>query len=124
MHIVKYEKDNSKSYYFFISEQCWVRKIRSKKKMLVIHIGQRILTITTLPWGPNKILEKIREESEEVIMAVEKEGKEEIIHEVADLWFHILVLLQDKNISLGEIESELAKRFGVSGLVEKASRGK
>ena len=64
------------------------------------------------------------EESEEVIMAVEKEGKEEIIHEVADLWFHILVLLQDKNISLGEIESELAKRFGVSGLVEKASRGK
>ena len=74
--------------------------------------------------GTNKILEKIREESEEVIMAVEKEGKEEIIHEVADLWFHILVLLQDKNISLGEIESELAKRFGVSGLVEKASRGK
>ena len=38
--------------------------------------------------GTNKILEKISEESEEVIMAVKNEGKEEIIHEVADLWFH------------------------------------
>ena len=72
--------------------------------------------------GTNKILEKISEESEEVIMAVKNEGKEEIIHEVADLWFHSLVLLRHKNISIEEIESELAKRFGISGLEEKASR--
>ena len=74
--------------------------------------------------GTNKILEKISEESEEVIMAAKNEGKEEIIHEVADLWFHSLVLLRYKNISIEEIESELAKRFGISGLEEKASRGK
>ena len=72
--------------------------------------------------GTNKILEKISEESEEVIMAAKNEGKEEIIHEVADLWFHSLVLLRHKNISIEEIESELAKRFGISGLEEKASR--
>ena len=74
--------------------------------------------------GTNKILEKISEESEEVIMAAKNEGKEEIIHEVADLWFHSLVLLRHKNISIEEIESELAKRFGISGLEEKASRSK
>ena len=55
-------------------------------------------------------------------MAVKNEGKEEIIHDVADLWFHSLVLLRHKNISIEEIESELAKRFGISGLEEKASR--
>ena len=74
--------------------------------------------------GTNKILEKISEESEEVIMAAKNEGKEEIIHEVADLWFHSLVLLRHKNISIEEIESELAKRFGISGLEEKASRSR
>ena len=74
--------------------------------------------------GTNKILEKISEESEEVIMAAKNEGKEEIIHEVADLWFHSLVLLRHKNISIEEIESELAKRFGISGLEEKASRNR
>ena len=74
--------------------------------------------------GTNKILEKIAEESEEVIIAAKKEGNEEIIHEIADLWFHTMVLLQHKNISLEEIESELSKRFGVSGLEEKASRSR
>ena len=44
--------------------------------------------------GTSSILEKIREESEEVINAVNEEGREEVIHEVADLWFHLLVLLR------------------------------
>jgi len=47
---------------------------------------------------------------------------EKIIHEVADLWFHLLVLLRHEDIEIQEIESELAKRFGVSGHDEKASR--
>ena len=72
--------------------------------------------------GTNKILEKISEESDEVIKAVKEEGKEEIIHEVADLWFHLLVLLRHENISLEEVELELANRFGISGHEEKASR--
>ncbi|MCS5590080.1 MAG: phosphoribosyl-ATP diphosphatase [Candidatus Thioglobus sp.] len=74
--------------------------------------------------GTNKILEKISEESEEVIMAAKNEGNAEIIHEIADLWFHTLVLLRHKNISVEEIESELARRFGISGHKEKASRNK
>ena len=51
-------------------------------------------------------------------------GDAEIIHEIADLWFHTLVLLRHKNISVEEIESELARRFGISGHEEKASRNK
>ena len=72
--------------------------------------------------GTGSILEKIREESEEVINAVNQEGREEVIHEVADLLFHLLVLLRYENITIDEIESELDKRFGISGHDEKASR--
>ena len=72
--------------------------------------------------GTHKILEKISEESGEVIKAVKEEGREEVIHEVADLWFHLLVLLCHENISLEEVELELANRFGISGLEEKATR--
>ena len=74
--------------------------------------------------GTNKILDKISEESAEVIEAAKNEGKDKIIHEVADLWFHTLVLLRHKNISVKEIETELMRRFGVSGHKEKADRNK
>ena len=72
--------------------------------------------------GTSSILDKISEESEEVINAVNEEGRKEVIHEVADLWFHLLVLLRHENIQIEEIEAELARRFGVSGHDEKASR--
>ena len=72
--------------------------------------------------GSQAILNKISEESEEVIKAANEENREEIIHEVADLWFHLMVLLRHKDIQIEEIESELARRFGVSGHEEKASR--
>ncbi len=72
--------------------------------------------------GASSILEKISEESEEVINAVNEEGRKEVIHEVADLWFHLLVLLRHENIQIEEIEAELARRFGVSGHDEKTSR--
>jgi len=74
--------------------------------------------------GANAILEKISEESEEVIKAVNEEGRKEVIHEVADLWFHLLVLLRHEDIQIEEIESELVRRFGISGHDEKASRKK
>ena len=74
--------------------------------------------------GTDKILNKISEESAEVIKAAKDEGNDKIIHEVADLWFHTLVLLRHKNISVKEIETELIRRFGVSGLAEKAARTK
>ena len=74
--------------------------------------------------GTDKILDKISEESAELIKAAKDEGKDKIIHEVADLWFHTLVLLRHKNISIKEIETELIRRFGVSGHAEKAARNK
>lgn len=74
--------------------------------------------------GTDKILDKISEESAEVIKAAQDEGNDKIIHEVADLWFHTLVLLRHKNISIKEIETELIRRFGVSGHKEKADRYK
>ena len=74
--------------------------------------------------GTEKILDKISEESAEVIMAAKEEGKDKIIHEVAELWFHTLVLLRHKNISVKEIETVLIRRFGVSGHVEKGDRNK
>ncbi len=74
--------------------------------------------------GTDQILEKIREESAEVIMAAKGDGNDKIIHEVADLWFHVLVLLRYKNISVSDIETELARRFGISGLEEKRNRSK
>ena len=74
--------------------------------------------------GTHKILEKISEESGEVVKAAKEEGRDEIIHEVADLWFHLLVLLRHENISIEEVELELANRFGISGHEEKAFRKK
>lgn len=72
--------------------------------------------------GTDQILKKIAEESAEVIMAAKEDVNEKIIYEVADLWFHILVLLRHKNISVNDISEELSKRFGVSGHKEKLSR--
>ncbi|SMN10756.1 Phosphoribosyl-ATP pyrophosphatase [uncultured Candidatus Thioglobus sp.] len=74
--------------------------------------------------GTDEILKKIGEESAEVIMAVKDDEQEKIIYEVADLWFHTLVLLQHKNIEVAKIEEELSRRFGLSGLEEKANRTK
>ncbi|AYQ56175.1 Phosphoribosyl-ATP pyrophosphatase [Bathymodiolus thermophilus thioautotrophic gill symbiont] len=72
--------------------------------------------------GLDEILKKIGEESAEVIIAAKGGEQEKIIYEVADLWFHTLVLLRHKDIEINEITQELSKRFGLSGLQEKANR--
>lgn len=74
--------------------------------------------------GENSILKKIGEEASEVIIAAKEHEREKIIHEMADLWFHCLVLMGHKGISLDEIADEFKKRMGTSGLKEKASRKK
>lgn len=74
--------------------------------------------------GLDEILKKIGEESTEVIMAAKDGEKEKIIYEIADLWFHTLVLLRHKDIEIAKIEKELLQRFGLSGLEEKANRNK
>ena len=72
--------------------------------------------------GLDEILKKIGEEATEVIIAAKSGEKTAIIHETADLWFHTLVMLAQQGLGPGDILSELDRRFGLSGLKEKASR--
>jgi phosphoribosyl-ATP pyrophosphohydrolase len=76
--------------------------------------------------GLNKILEKVGEESVETILAArdaEQSGdNSKLIYETADLWFHSLVMLSYLDIEVDDILSELERRFGLSGLEEKANR--
>lgn len=72
--------------------------------------------------GTDSILKKIGEESAEVIIAAKNKNRDEQIHEIADLWFHVLVLMADQGLTLSDISAELEKRFGLSGLEEKAQR--
>ena len=68
---------------------------------------------------------KITEEAAEVVEAAAElgeAGREHFIREVGDLVFHLLVLMQDRKCSLADLGAELSRRFGVSGLAEKASR--
>lgn len=72
--------------------------------------------------GLDAILKKIGEEATETVMAA-KDGKpEQIIYEVADLWFHCLVLLAQQGLGPEAVLAELTRRFGLSGLTEKAAR--
>ena len=72
--------------------------------------------------GPDQILKKVGEESCEVLLAAKNADPSALIHEIADLTFHLLVLMADCNIPPTAIKSELKRRFGTSGLVEKANR--
>jgi phosphoribosyl-ATP pyrophosphohydrolase len=74
--------------------------------------------------GTDKILKKLGEEATETIIAGKGGNREEIIYETADLWFHSLILLAHNNIDPQIILDELDRRFGLSGLDEKASRSK
>ena len=76
--------------------------------------------------GLNKILEKVGEESVETILAArdsEQTGdNSKVVYETADLWFHSLVLLSHLDIEVDAVLQELERRFGLSGLEEKANR--
>jgi phosphoribosyl-ATP pyrophosphohydrolase len=77
--------------------------------------------------GLNKILEKIGEEATEVLNAakdadLEANQKNALVSEVADLWFHTLVLLSHLELSAADVLTELDNRFGLSGIDEKAGR--
>lgn len=72
--------------------------------------------------GTDKILKKLGEEATETVIAGKGGNRDEIIYETADLWFHSLVLLAHYNIEPQTILDELDRRFGLSGLEEKANR--
>jgi phosphoribosyl-ATP pyrophosphohydrolase len=76
--------------------------------------------------GLNKILEKVGEEATEVILAAkdckDAGGQSALVAEVADLWFHSMVMLADRGLSSAEVLDCLEQRFGLSGHAEKAAR--
>ncbi|MFD0913656.1 MULTISPECIES: phosphoribosyl-ATP diphosphatase [Methylophilus] len=72
--------------------------------------------------GLDSILKKIGEEATETVIAAKGGNAEEIIYETADLWFHTLVLLSHAGLSAQDVLNELARREGLSGIAEKASR--
>ena len=72
--------------------------------------------------GLDAVLKKIGEEATETVLAAKSGEREKIVHETADLWFHTLVMLAQTGLKPDDILSELDRRFGVSGLDEKASR--
>ena len=72
--------------------------------------------------GLDSILKKIGEESAETIIAAKGDDDGQIIYEMADLWFHCLVLLSHSGLTADQVLKELERRFGLSGLEEKASR--
>jgi phosphoribosyl-ATP pyrophosphohydrolase len=77
--------------------------------------------------GVSKIGEKITEEAAEVVEAAAEpgeEGRQHLVREAGDLLYHLFVMLGFRDIRLLELEAELARRFGISGLDEKASRPK
>lgn len=74
--------------------------------------------------GRDGILKKIGEEATETIIAAKSGDADALVHEVADLWFHTLVLLADCGTGPDAVLAELERRSGVSGLEEKRSRAK
>ena len=74
--------------------------------------------------GMDSILKKVGEEATEAIIAAKNNDKEQIVYETADLWFHTLIMLAKADLKPQDILDELARREGLSGIVEKNSRPK
>jgi phosphoribosyl-ATP pyrophosphohydrolase len=89
------------------------RKLESAEKSYVASLYAK---------GLDTILKKVGEEATELVIAGKSEEKAQIIYETADLWFHTLVLLAQQNLGPDEVLNELERRFGLSGLEEKAQR--
>ncbi len=86
---------------------------------------ERSYTTGLFQGGVEKIGAKILEEAGEVVEAAGEasdQGHQHLVYEAADLIYHLLVLLGHRDVQLSEVEAELAGRFGISGLDEKASR--
>jgi phosphoribosyl-ATP pyrophosphohydrolase len=87
--------------------------------------SERSYTSQLLTGGVERIGAKIVEEAAEVVDAASEPddaGRQHFIHEVGDLVYHLMVLMRHRNCTLADLEAELSRRFGVSGLEEKAAR--
>jgi len=72
--------------------------------------------------GLDAILKKVGEEATEVVMAAKDGESDKVVYEIADLWFHSMVLLAHQGQGPDDVLNELERRFGLSGHVEKAAR--
>ena len=72
--------------------------------------------------GLDAILKKVGEEATETLLAAKNGDPEPLVHETADLWFHTLVMLAHQGLGPDAVLNELRRRFGTSGLAEKAAR--
>ncbi len=74
--------------------------------------------------GLDSILKKVGEEATETVIAAKGGERDQLVYETADLWFHTLVMLAHQGLGPDDVLNELARRFGLSGLEEKAARSK
>ncbi len=72
--------------------------------------------------GLDAILKKVGEEATETVLAAKNADPEQLVYETADLWFHTLVMLAHQGLGPEAVLAELQRRFGISGLEEKAAR--
>ena len=79
-------------------------------------------TAKLLAKGPEKCAEKFGEEAVEAIIEAVKGDRDRLVAEAADVIYHLLVMLAARDLTLADVEAELARREGQSGLDEKAAR--
>lgn len=72
--------------------------------------------------GLDQILKKVGEEATETVIAAKGGDRDQVVYEMADLWFHCLVLLAQQGLHPDDVLRELERREGLSGIAEKASR--
>lgn len=110
-----YEKENYKDFSVYkLYELIKERKINNTEGSYTTYLFNS---------GIDKILKKIGEESSEVIIGAKNDNKEEIIYELTDLFYHSLVLMVEKNITLNDIKDELTKRAVIDKKVKQESMG-
>lgn len=97
-----------------------IKTVEERKR----NMPEKSYVATLLRGGADAILCKLAEETGEVIKAAREETREKQVQELCDLFFHAMVLMAHKEIPFEEIEVELARRHGISGLEEKATRKK
>lgn len=81
-------------------------------------------TAELLAQGPDKCAEKFGEEAVEAIIESVKGDRAALTLEAADVLYHLLVMLQSRDVALADVMDELSRRQGASGLTEKAARQK
>lgn len=110
-----YEKENYKDFSIYkLYELIRERKINNTEGSYTTYLFNS---------GIDKILKKIGEESSEVIIGAKNDNREEIIYELADLFYHSLVLMVEKDITLNDIKDELSKRAVIDKKVKQENMG-